>query len=290
MSEFRMRPIYDVLLYGTDEVRMGIYQLYLVTAEQLTRLHYSPGSLKAVKRRLKVLVDNGYIQADAIPTKFFKSPYYYTLGPAGAKYLEALEVDTPASWRAEREVDKHALFVEHTLELNDVLIAAALLREADPRYYLESFTHERVFKQRRPFKATVAGQAVAVIPDAYLQFRSLDRPEPLAVLLEHDHGTEERVHFQRKVRAYLALLQAQAYREMFNVTMITVAFTTFKEERRLTQMREWTRQVLSEAHAEKLGGHFLFAAFTRPLTPQAAWLEPRWVYPFDQPAQPMIAA
>jgi hypothetical protein len=84
---FRMTPVYDLLLRGSDTVPMGLFHLHLATAEQLTRLHYSPGSLKTIKKRLKMLTDNGFIQADGVPTRRFKCPYFYTLGNRGMRYL-----------------------------------------------------------------------------------------------------------------------------------------------------------------------------------------------------------
>jgi len=73
-TDFVMRPIYDTLLRGTAETPIGIYHLHLVTAEQLCRLHYSPGSINAVKAQLKTLVDEEYLQADAIPSKRLRPP------------------------------------------------------------------------------------------------------------------------------------------------------------------------------------------------------------------------
>jgi len=73
---FAITPVYDLLLRGSLDMPIGLYHLHLATTEQLTRLFYKPGMLKTVSKRLKVLVDNGYIQADCIPTKLFKSPYY----------------------------------------------------------------------------------------------------------------------------------------------------------------------------------------------------------------------
>src|SRR5581483_6384142 len=150
---FHITPVYDLLLRGTPAMPVGLYHLQLATAEQLCRLHYSPGSITTVKARLKNLADHGFIQADAIPTKFFRSPYYYVLGQKGMHYLEAVGCDTSESFRASREGNKHALFIEHTLELNDVLISAALLNRAASSYRLDSFIHERSLK-RKLYKAT----------------------------------------------------------------------------------------------------------------------------------------
>src|SRR5262249_32868286 len=159
-------------LCGTDEMRVGLFQLHLATAEQLCRLHYSRGSLKAIKRRLKVLGDNGFVQPSRIIRGSINSGYYYTLGKVGMKHLEVLGFDVNEAWRQSKEVNKHGLFVEHTLELNDVIIAAALIGRANPQLYLGDFTHERVLK-RQPYTAKLDGRTWNVIPDAFLDFRSV---------------------------------------------------------------------------------------------------------------------
>ena len=73
---------------------IGLYQLHLATTAQLTALHYSPGMHKTVLRRLKVLTDHGYVQADAIAMKnkdvighvYLTSRYYYLLGKKGLQF------------------------------------------------------------------------------------------------------------------------------------------------------------------------------------------------------------
>src|SRR5438105_4914955 len=101
---FAITPVYDLLLRGSADMPIGLYQLHTATADQLTHLHYKVGMLKTVKKGLKLLVDNGYIQADCVPTKFFKSPYYYTLAAKGLRFLSEVRIDVPPSDRARTEV------------------------------------------------------------------------------------------------------------------------------------------------------------------------------------------
>lgn len=286
----RITPVYDLLLRGTAMMPVGLYHLQMATAEQLCRLHYKPGTLTTVKARLKDLADNGYIQADAIPTKFFRSPYYYALGQKGIRYLEETGCDTSAAFRSSREINKHALFVEHTLELNDVLITAALLQRTDPRYRLESFIHERVLK-RTPYDVSWQHEKLRLIPDAFLDFRQQlpdGRQRRMPILLEHDRGTEEQQYFRRRVRAYIFLLSSGAYKELFSVQAITVAFTTFAGSQRLRQMGEWTRAELNGA-PPSIGQCLLFATFARPLEPYKMFLEPCWYSPAHKQPLTLLA-
>jgi hypothetical protein len=240
--------------------------------------------LKTVSKRLKVLVDNGYVQADCIPTKFFKSPFYYTLANKGVHYLEAIGLDTDASFRASKEVSESYLHLRHALELNDVLIAALRLKFADPRYYLSRFVHERTLK-RTPYKVSMNGHQVSLIPDGFLDFH-VRRPElpdlSLPLILEHDRGTEQQEHFRRRIRAYSAFLSSGAYKQVLGTNAITVAFTTFVSAKRVAQMREWTKAELQTE--PQLAGMFIFTELPKPLEPKHLLFERRWLtLTSDQP-------
>jgi Replication-relaxation len=290
-AAFVITFIYDLLLRGSLDAPIGLFQLDLVTAEQLCRLHYKPGCLKAVKARLKILVDHGYVQHDTIPTKNFRAPYYYTLTNKGARYLAGIGLDTNDAFRASKEVNKHALFVEHALELNDVIIAAALLKGTGTGFYLHNFVHERTLR-RRPYKATwrVNGrqETASLIPDALLNFHYSDgqRQIRFPVLLEHDRGTEQQQHFRQRIRAYIAFLRAGAQRDLFGAQAVTIAFTTFAGDVRLAQMRQWTRQEIAHYDAA-IGQTFVFANFVRPPEPRSIWLEPVWRVAYED--QPPVA-
>jgi len=294
-SEFSVRPIHELLLRGNSLMPYGLYHLHLATAEQLCRLHYRAGSLKAVKARLKTLAEAGFVQADTVPTKRFRAPYYYTLGPNGVKHLAQAGYDTNESWRASKEMDKHALFVEHTLELGDVLISAFLLGKLMQSASLHSFTHERVLK-RRPYKATWQrgdhSETFSVIPDAFLDFHVLldGVMRRMPVLLEHDRGTEEQYYFRRRIRAYRMLLTTGSAAQLFGAKVVTIAFTTFQGKERLAQMQAWTRAEL-EHETATVGQRFRFAALTPPLHPAKTWFGEQW-YGLDatQPPQPLLAA
>ena len=256
---------------------VGLYQLHLATAEQLTRLHYKPGMLKTVKKRLKVLVDNGFVQADSVPTKFFKSPFYYTLSGKGMKYLEDLGMDIDAGFRASKELSDSYLHLRHAIELNDVLIAALRLKYAHPDYYLARYVHERSLK-RQPYKAN----GITLIPDGFLDFRDRTSNRAMCLMLELDRGTEQQEHFKRRIRAYKALYAANGTESMFGVKVAFTAFTTFVGAKRVAQMYEWTRDELQDS--PQLMQMFLFADLPTPVESSNLLLERRWfTLTSDQP-------
>ena len=282
-NTFRITPVYDVLLRGTTDMPVGLYHLHLATAEQLTRLHYSSGTIKTVKARLKVLADSGYVVADSIPTRRFRSPYYYSLGTRGLRYLSSVGMEIAASDRATQEGVRHYLFITHTLELNDVIIAASLLRQHDTRFYLAGFIHERALK-RQPFKVG----NFSLIADAFLEFRVRlpdGRTARLPLLLEHDRGSEQQAQFRRRIAAYIAFLKASGQQQAFGVQTITIAFTTSAGAGRLAQMREWAQAELAK-ESSALASRFLFTAINVPPDPRQFWLTPVW-YTANPNAQPV---
>jgi hypothetical protein len=265
---FAITPVHDLLLRGSQDMPIGLYHLHLATTEQLTRLHYKPGMLKTVSKRLKVLVDNGYIQADCIPTKLFKSPYYYTLDNRGMRYLADIGLDTDSNFRAGKEVSESYLHLRHALELNDVLIAALRLRYTHPQYSLARYVQERTFK-RSPFKVDTS----TLVPDGFIEIRQRETNRSLCLLLEHDRGTEQQVHFKRRIQAYKEVLSSGAYKQALGVNGVLVAFTTFLPKR-VPQMREWTKAELA-AHTQ-LQNMFIFAELPKPLEAKHLLFERRW--------------
>lgn len=143
---FQLTPQHDLLLRGSPQLPVGLYQLQLATADQLTRIHYKAGTLKTVKAWLKQLTDNGYLVADTVPTRLFRSPYFYQLTDKGFRYLATQGFDTNEV--SQPSGNHGTLFIDHSQELNDVLISAALLFKARPTCYLDSFTHEQVLKRK----------------------------------------------------------------------------------------------------------------------------------------------
>lgn len=280
-SRFTLTPVYDLLLRGSLQVPYGLYQLQLLTAEQITRLHYKPGMLTTVKARLKILTDHGYLQADAMPLRhettrgpLYSSPYYYTLGPKGVRYLKEAGYDVGMSWRPSKEVEKSLLFLQHTLEINDILISAA--RITDPRYRLERLTHERVLK-RKPFTFSYQGVSYGLVPDGFLRFETPTRSRRF--LLEHDRAREPNADIRRKIRAYRALLRTEPF---------PVLFTTYEGEGHRDRLRSWVRAELDRAkEPPEIGRSFFFAAFARPPGPDV-WTQTVWYTPYDGTPQALL--
>src|SRR6266446_4564227 len=286
-------PPYDVLLRGSQEMPVGLYHLHLATADQLCRLHYSPGSFKAVREKLRILCEHKYVQFDAIPMKSVKatrSPYFYALDKLGVEYLEAAGLDVYKPFRSSKEIDKAYIFVKHTLELNDIIISAALLKRSHKNIWLEEFKHERELK-RQPYKAKWQGGGYNLIPDSLLLFRVTvpdGRQGRLPIVVEHDRGSEEQFYFRRRIRAYLHMLRNEGYKTLFGVNGITIAFTTSSGVERLKKIREWTARELEDTGETQYKHLFYFTLVQNPIDPTLVWVNTTWLPLYENVAVALL--
>lgn len=241
-------PAHEALLHSFT-------QLHMLTAEQLRCLLAPDGSVKTMQAKLKLLESHGYLQHDAIPTKATKPSYYYVLDTEGMRWLKNIGVDVNPSFRTEKEMHTSPEFIEHTLEINDILIAAILFNKLESGYSFHGFLHERALKQR-PCCFEWHNKDWKVIPDGFLQFYK--DSSRLSLLLEHDRGTEWQMAVRKKIRSYIGMFQTKAYTERFKAKAVMVIFTTFHGSKRRDQLREWTYEELKAQEATNLSTHFLF--------------------------------
>jgi len=256
-----------VITESYEKLLLGVYHFYLATATQLCDLHWSRGSITMVKAKLKDLVDAGYLLSDKVPSKKPQSPLYYTLGTAGMSYLKGEGYDIPASMRASKEQDKQPTHIAHTLGLNSIIIDAMQLDPYTDPCWLAHFIHERALKQPR--------YKYDVVPDALLEFhRMTDRKQQRAIiLLEYDRATEHINAFKGRIRGYVKMLRAEAYKDLYEVNRVRIAFTADNT----TKLYQWTKEELTEGRSlQAYGGAFYFANLAPPLDLKTLWTEPVW--------------
>jgi Replication-relaxation len=280
---FAVTPVHDLLLRSLNT-------LHLATAEQLCRLNYRRGMLTTVQTRLKDLVDHGYCLVLSQPTIRGRAAYVYTLARKGLNHLAAQGIEVPDYFRPseEREREANFLFLSHSLALTDVLVAADLFLKAEPAYTIQTLLHERTLK-RTPFHTSFARngktERFTLIPDAYMEFwhrTNEGREEPIPVYVEVDRGTEDQKFFRKRIRSYSVFVTSQAYRSVANLPAITIAFATTKGEKRVAQMREWTRRELAATSEPKwLADLFLFTHLPEEIEPRHLFLAPVWYVPSD---------
>jgi len=281
---FVVTPVHDLLLHDLNTLQRA-------TAEQLTRLNYKMGMLTTVKQRLKDLSDNKYVLPLSHPS--IRLPYMYALDRKGLNHLAAQGIDVREYFRPSSEEDsaKNFLFREHMLAISDLLIQSLLFEKTEQSYRISSMLHERVFKNQ-PIKATDTRsnrqETRTIVPDAYLAFvytRPDGKEETIPVMWELDRGTEDQKFFRKRIRAYIVFLKSRAFKTLFNIENITIAFATTKDHSRIKQMREWTRKEMAATNEPSwLSQLFLLTALPENMAeiePRQLFLDPVWYLPSD---------
>ena len=173
------------------------------------------------------------------------------------------------------------------LAISDILIQSLLFVKTEPSYRINTLLHERSFKNH-PIKVTYQEQTKAIVPDAYLAFgytRQNGKDATIPVLVELDRGTEDQKFFRKRIRAYSVFLKSRAFKSLFTIENITVAFATTKNHNRVGKMREWARKELAVTSEPKwLADLFLFTSLPETMDgiePRQLFLDPVWYTPSD---------
>src|SRR3989442_11900448 len=241
-------------LDGVDDKYLQAFgRLHYLTAKQVTTLLYKPGSLTTVQARLKRLSDNGYLLSLALPTIRAKSAYVYTLANRGREYLAELGIQPPnSSFRPAKEQEKGYQFFNHTLAVNDFLIAGMVLCRLVPEVRLEEVQHDLSLKHNPPLlvvgNAKKGATKTPLVPDGWLDFRvkreAKDSEARSGIWLELDRGTMDVKPVKQKVRDLVSLYEQAGYKDRFGTRSAIFAFATTANDRRVELLRRWISEEL----------------------------------------------
>lgn len=265
----------------------AVGRYHYLSADQLARLLFSPGSLTYVRDHLKELFHARYLSRLFPPTLAPRGAHkaVYTLDRRGYAYLKGQGLEPPGRFRPSENAEREWLFMRHTQSANDLLILAALLARQDPQLELYRILTEHELK-RQPVYVTVDGHRVGVVPDGWVDLRRGDLQTCLA--FELDRGTVSRKDWQRKVLA-LAAYSHGPYQEAFDTESLTIAIVTTASARRLNELLTWTEAVLEDAAAEEFAPVMFFAAFDpATIEPREAFYSPIWQQPFADSSVPLL--
>ncbi len=259
---------------------VAIGRYFYLTARQTTRLLYAAGSLTRVQTLLKELADDGYVERLFLPrpTAHGRVPAVYTLGRLGRTHLAALGVDVPERLRPSEAREHSYLFLEHTLAVNDCLIAMALLSRRAPQIAIRTMLHERTLRRTPIAVRDAEGRRVAVIPDGWLDLRVTlpDGIDRYCIALEVDRGTAEHKAFRSKVSRWVAAADGP-YRETFGTDLLTVAIVATPGEGRAEELLRWIAAELTALHREEQAELFLVTAVdVAAIDPATLYCGPVW--------------
>ncbi len=275
-----------------DRILRALGRYHLLTAEQITRLLYRPGSLRDVQKRLAKLVAAGYL----IPKRGYsrstgRPPAIYALGRRGRDYAAAAGLELRHRFRPGEE--RGYLFYAHTLALNDVLIAAERLAARTGRFWIETMLHDQLLQQT-PLRVTLhGGRPARVVPDAWLDLRFSrpgERPIRECYVVELDRGTERQRDFRAKVEALIAATEGP-YQDAFGTDLMTVAVVAAPErnpDQRRRQLLEWIEWELERLDRPDQADLFYVASLdSAAVSPEDLFCSASWYAPFSGVPAPL---
>lgn len=266
---------------------------HYLTARQVTRLHYAASSLTHVQEKLKRLTDAGYLRTNFRyrEGRSGSSPYIYSLSLQGRRVLEKLGMEvtyrpTPSEQRAYK-----ALFFDHTIAVNDVLIAVERLARQRNDVELLALKAERELKRLGSRVPLGSGEQVWVHLDGWFTLQFDESPWPTG--LELDRGTEQQRRWRKKVTALLTW-HRQVYPELFGMSALTIMVVivppdAVSRDKRLAELLYWTEQELTTLGQIREGQRFYFTTQNPSETdPEEFFFAPLWFCPFDKTPRPLL--
>ena len=263
-----------------EKLLLAVYHFHYLTLEQVVcYLGISPNSANWIRKKLKSLVDRAYLDTQFLPrlTPYGRLPLIYMLGTEGVNHFK--ELGFQVSYHSPKERIRSYLFLTHTLDLNDLVIAAVSLSRINPAITLTEWKHERVLKHM-PCKVDIGnGKTSAVVPDAWLDWQ-LEAPfgapgeDRFSVFVELDQDTEDITQFKPKIRSYLSFANG-AYK-VFGSDVFNVVFVVADGgQRRLQQLRKWTMEQVTTQEALDYALFFTFALLpAAPIDAVSLFLSP----------------
>jgi hypothetical protein len=216
----------------------------VLSQKQIQLLIFGPKNVSGAKRRLRFLFDQGYLDRKFFPVQMdrLRSPTLYILDRKGAELLRLHRGYDELVWYSSSRQLKPT-FLEHTLAINDVMVAVTLAC-SQPAYELETWVTENQIKADydRVSITTSSGarRRVAVVPDSYFSILVANSRAPF--FLELDRGTMTNKQFKDKIRAYLAYQKTRGLEKRFGIKNFRVLTVTVGEKR-LENLKTATEEV-----------------------------------------------
>jgi protein involved in plasmid replication-relaxation len=280
-------------LKGAEKILVLLAAFDYLTASQITLLAYAPNSLRFVRGKLNALVAAGFVIC--LPGRVVTQPRVYTLTGAGYTYASALGVATAKRVRPteERDKAKNLLFLQHTLAVSDVLIAAHLLSQTHPQISLTRLYTERSLK--RKISVTLPdNRTIYIEPDASCEFAVTETWHKTPQTWQEFFHIEVYRHlppeprFKQKVQGYVTAVDTGQHAALFKTEALSIAVlcTTVYQTATLTQ---WTEEALQGMGRAAEGERFFFRTIdTATASPEDMFLSPVWKQAFGTTTTPLL--
>lgn len=239
-----------VLTERDKAIVLDVHEYGLLSCPQIERLHFQPEKGQAhmtktsrCRHRLKLLYHHEFLNRIFIPVGPHEGsrPIVYCLDKRGADLVaQELGIDrAQVRWRPKRS-RVSSLFLEHTLQVNDVRIAVQLAAREQGLELLQWVGEGQLkaMKERVPDPRR-AGRSLPVVPDGYFTLKIGDRKA--CFFLEVDRATMTNRRFGDKMRAYEIYVRTGRYFERYGTRSLRVLVVTTTHQR-LANLKSTTEE------------------------------------------------
>jgi hypothetical protein len=263
-----------------------------LTVEQLRKAAgYQPTSIGFLREKLNALVAAGFVLA--LPGRFVTQPRVYTLTQTGYTYAAALGIQKAKRVRPAEERDKaqNRFFIEHTLAVSDVLVAAWRLAQTHPSIALTTLYTERELQRKIYVQLP---ERICIEPDASCEF-TVTEPWHAApqtwqdfVHIEVYRHLPLQPRFKQKIQGYVASVDSGQHEALFHTPALSIAVFCQTEYQTITLTR-WTEEALQEMGRVEEGERFFFRTIdTATASPEEMFLAPIWEQAFGTTTTPLL--
>ncbi len=208
-------------------------------------------------------------------------PPAYTLSVKSKTYLEARGKTVNLVSR-----NPSPIILDHALAVNDVLIRAEMFAKNHA-----NTVELLAFQSDRELHRMKIEPPLPVVPDGLVDFKITTPKETTSypTLFEIDMGTEwgaDTGRWTDKIERYCKFLpkpiqKNSRLQEVFGYKYVTIAVIAFDTEKRVALLKKWTEQVLSRQKREDLCEFFYFTNFTRGMSAEELFTQPRYLIAGD---------
>ena len=281
---------------ASEKILFALLEFEYLTAQQLTTLLYSPGSLTYVRAKLRSLVAAKLVFALAgrsvgVPTVFTPT------AKARAQASNFLGTSQRKRFRPseEREKADNLFFIKHSLAIRDVLIAARLLANTTPGIVLNRIYHERDLRRKiyveipgKTAQGKVGKEKICIEPDASCDFIVQQTWRDFFHIEVYRYLPVETLWKQKVIGLVTYRLTGQ-HEALFHTSALSIA--VFAQTKAMAQtLKEWTEQALTQLKQQTEGQRFFFNTIADPTSakPAEMYLAPRWQQAFGSTTTPLL--
>ena len=259
-------------------ILQALYAFPYLTALQICRLLFSPGSIQGVRQHLKELTDLEQVKRAPLYSQKRNPEYIYWLSTKGRNILRrhGYEFD---SWQKEpkqMEAFLKSYHFDHYMHTANFLIEMTLLDTINPTLSVPIVMHYFTLNRIR---------IAATIPDGWVKVSNANG-EASYFCIEVDMQTEKEEAFQEKIRGILSFIEHNEYHQVYhqgvdeNITPLWLFYTPYGHKRQ-DAMLSWIEAQLLMSFQPEYASWFRVACgspFTVEMFFQDIWYIPNCLH------------